>query len=291
MGIVCGLVGGRRDAYFGAAGTQVALVGREKCYSHSIPAAPHARGRHWMHLDSFCDTAYTFAMRTSKLLIPTTREIPAEAEIPSHQLMIRAGFVRKVASGTYTYLPLGLRTLRKISQIVREEMDASGAQEIDMPFVQPMELWDQGTGRRADYGATLGCFTDRHGRENVLSPTAEEVVTSLVAAEINSYRQLPINLYQIKTKYRDEFRPRFGVLRSREFVMKDAYSFDATLEGLQKSYDAMHAAYCRIFDRCGVPYVVVQAQAGEIGGEGSEEFMIPCDAGEPARCAAYQLAQ
>lgn len=194
--------------------------------------------------------------------------------------MIRAGFIRKVASGTYTYLPLGLRTLRKISQIVREEMDASGAQEIDMPFVQPMELWDEGTGRRADYGATLGWFTDRHGRENVLTPTAEEVVTSLVAAEINSYRQLPINLYQIKTKYRDEFRPRFGVLRSREFVMKDAYSFDATLEGLQKSYDAMHAAYCRIFERCGVPYVVVQAQAGEIGGEGSEEFMIPCDAGE-----------
>jgi prolyl-tRNA synthetase len=218
-------------------------------------------------------------MRYSQLLIPTTREVPAEAEIPSHQWMIRAGFIRKLASGTYTYLPLGLRCIQKIAQIIREEMNAAGAQEIDMPFVQPMELWEQ-TGRREDYGQTLGWFTDRHGRENVLAPTAEEIVTHLVASEIRSYKQLPVNLYQIKMKYRDEFRPRFGVLRSREFTMKDAYSFDATLEGLDASYRAMYDAYCNIFERCGVRYVVVEAQSGEIGGSGSQEFMIPCESGE-----------
>lgn len=220
-----------------------------------------------------------WTMKYSQLLIPTTREVPAEAEIPSHRLMIRAGYMRKLASGTYTYLLLGLRSLRKIMQIVREEMDAAGAQEIDMPFVQPMELWEQ-TGRRTDYGETLGWFTDRHGRENVLAPTAEEVVTNLVANEVSSYKQLPVNLYQIKMKYRDEFRPRFGALRSREFIMKDAYSFDATLEGLDATYDKMYAAYCRIFTRCGLRYVVVEAQSGEIGGSGSQEFMIPCDSGE-----------
>ncbi|MBN1942858.1 MAG: proline--tRNA ligase, partial [Phycisphaerae bacterium] len=189
------------------------------------------------------------------------------------------GYMRKLASGTYTYLLLGLRSLRKIMQIVREEMDAAGAQEIDMPFVQPMELWEQ-TGRRTDYGETLGWFTDRHGRQNVLAPTAEEVVTNLVANEVSSYKQLPLNLYQIKMKYRDEYRPRFGALRSREFIMKDAYSFDATPEGLDATYEKMYAAYCRIFTRCGLRYVVVEAQSGEIGGSGSQEFMIPCESGE-----------
>lgn len=218
-------------------------------------------------------------MRYSKMLIPTVKELPAEAEIPSHRLMIRAGFIRKLASGTYTYLPLGLRCLQKIMNIVREEMNAAGAQEIDMPFVQPMELWEQ-TGRRTDYGATLGWFTDRHGRDNALSPTAEEVVTSLVAAEVSSYKQLPLNLYQIKMKYRDEFRPRFGVLRSREFMMKDSYSFSPTTENLDEIYKSMREAYRSMFRRCGLKFVVVQAQSGEIGGSGSEEFMVPCETGE-----------
>jgi len=218
-------------------------------------------------------------MRYSKLLIPTTREVPAEAEIPSHRLMIRAGYIRKVASGTYTYLVLGLRSLRKIMQIVREEMDAAGAQEIMMPVVQPLELWDR-TGRSIDYGETLACFTDRHGRGNALSPTAEEVCTYLASQELNSYKQLPINLYQIGTKVRDEFRPRFGVLRSREFIMKDAYSFHTTPESLDEGYRAMYDAYCRVFQRCGVPYVIVEAESGEMGGSGSHQFTVPCDNGE-----------
>ena len=218
-------------------------------------------------------------MKYSKLLIPTVKEVPAEAEIPSHQLMLRAGYIRKVASGTYTYLVLGARCLRKIIQIVREEIDAAGAQEIIMPVVQPMELWET-TGRKDDYGETLGHFIDRHGRDNALAPTAEEVCTFHASQEIKSYKQLPINLYQINTKYRDEFRPRFGVLRSREFIMKDAYSFDADAAGLDESYQAMYDAYCRILTRCGVPFVIVDAASGEIGGTGSHEFMIPCDAGE-----------
>ncbi|MBI5723005.1 MAG: proline--tRNA ligase [Planctomycetes bacterium] len=218
-------------------------------------------------------------MRYSQTLIPTVKEVPAEAEIPSHQLMIRAGFIRKVASGTYTYLPLGNRSLLKIIAIVREEMNRAGAQEILMPVLQPMELWEA-TGRREDYGETLAWFEDRHGRENVLAPTAEEVVTSLVAAEINSYRQLPVNLYQINTKVRDEFRPRFGVLRSREFIMKDAYSFHANVDDLEKTYRAMYDAYCRIFSRCGLKYVAVEADSGPIGGSASHEFMVPCSAGE-----------
>ena len=218
-------------------------------------------------------------VRYSKLLIPTVKEVPAEAEIPSHRLMIRAGYIRKVASGTYTYLLLGWRSLRKIMQIVREEIDVAGAQEISVPVVQPMDLWQQ-TGRDVDYGQTLGRFVDRHGRANVLAPTAEEVVTSLAAAEIKSYKQLPINLYQIGTKYRDEFRPRFGVLRSREFIMKDAYSFDADEAGLDESYRRMYQAYCRICRRCGLEYVIVEAESGEIGGSASHEFMVPCEAGE-----------
>ncbi|HNX26828.1 MAG TPA: proline--tRNA ligase [Phycisphaerae bacterium] len=218
-------------------------------------------------------------MKYSQLLIPTMKEVPAEAEIPSHQLMLRAGYIRKLASGTYTYLLLGQRSLRKIMEIIRQEMDAAGAQEISMPILQPIELWQQ-TGREADYGPTMCKFKDRHGRINALAPTAEEVVTSLIAGEVSSYKQLPQTLYQINTKFRDEFRPRFGALRSREFVMKDAYSFDATQAGLDESYLKMRAAYQRIFKRCGVNFVIVQAEAGEIGGSGSEEFMIPCSAGE-----------
>ncbi len=218
-------------------------------------------------------------MRYSQLLIPTVKETPAEAEIPSHRLMIRAGFIRKVASGTYTYLPLGWRSLLKIMNIVRQEMDAAGAQEISMPILQPMELW-QRTGRDVVFQDIMCKFTDRHGRENVLAPTAEEVVTALTAAEIKSYKQLPVNLYQINTKFRDEFRPRFGVLRSREFIMKDAYSFDASVEGLDESYRKMFDAYCRIFHRCGLEYVTVEADSGGMGGTDTEEFMIPCAAGE-----------
>jgi prolyl-tRNA synthetase len=218
-------------------------------------------------------------MRYSDLLIPTVKEVPAEAEIASHQLMIRAGFIRKLSSGAYTYLPLGWRVLQKIMAIVRQEMNAAGAQEICMPILQPMELW-QKTGRDKDYGPTMFQFNDRHGRPNALAPTAEEVVTSLVSGEINSYKQLPINLYQINTKFRDEFRPRFGVLRSREFIMKDAYSFHASIASLDETYQKMYDAYCRIFKRCGLKYAPVEAESGPIGGSASHEFMVPCNAGE-----------
>jgi prolyl-tRNA synthetase len=218
-------------------------------------------------------------MRYSQMLIPTVKEVPAEAEITSHKLMIRAGLIRKVAGGTYTYLPLGWRTLKKIIDIVREEMDRAGAQEIIVPCLQPLELWHQ-TGRDVDYGETMFRLKDRHGRWNVLGPTAEEVFTFHAAAELNSYKQLPVNLYQITPKFRDEFRPRFGVLRSREFIMKDAYSFDADAEGLHKSYMAMYNAYCRAFQRCGVEYVIVEAESGEMGGTGSHQFTIPCESGE-----------
>jgi prolyl-tRNA synthetase len=218
-------------------------------------------------------------MRYSQLLVPTVKEVPAEAEITSHQLMIRAGLIRKVASGTYTYLPLGWRTLKKIIEIVREEMDRAGAQEIIVPCLQPLELWHQ-TGRDVDYGETMFRLKDRHDRWNVLGPTAEEVFTFHAAAELNSYKQLPVNLYQITPKFRDEFRPRFGVLRSREFIMKDAYSFDATPESLHTSYMAMYNAYCRVFQRCGLQYVIVEAESGEMGGTGSHQFTIPCESGE-----------
>ncbi|MBM4102717.1 MAG: proline--tRNA ligase [Planctomycetes bacterium] len=218
-------------------------------------------------------------MRYSQTLIPTVKELPADAEILSHQLMIRSGMMRKLASGTYIYLPSGRRMILKIEQIIREEMNRTGAQEITMPVVQPMELW-QRTGRDIDYGETLGKFIDRHGRGNVLSPTAEEGFTYLASCEIQSYKQLPMNLYQINTKYRDEFRPRFGALRSREFIMKDAYSFHATEDCLHKTYMDMYNAYCRVFTRCGLDYVIVQAETGEMGGTGSHQFTIPCDNGE-----------
>jgi prolyl-tRNA synthetase len=218
-------------------------------------------------------------MRYSKALIPTVKEVPSDAEIPSHQLMLRAGLMRKLASGTYTYLPLGWRTLTKIMNIVRQEMNKSWAQEILMPAVQPMELWET-TGRNIDYGPTMAYFTDRHGRKNVLAPTAEEVVTSIAAGEINSYKQLPINLYQISFKFRDEFRPRFGVLRSREFIMKDAYSFHSDEQSLDETYKTMYETYKRIFSRCGLKYVIVEAESGEMGGSGSHQFTVPCESGE-----------
>lgn len=218
-------------------------------------------------------------MRYSKMFIPTVKEVPADAEIPSHQLMIRAGLMRKLASGTYTYLPLGWRCLQKVMNIVREEMNRAGAQETLVPIVQPVELWDK-SGRSVDYGQTLFHLKDRLGRESVLVPTAEEVFTNLAAGEINSYKQLPMNLYQINTKFRDELRPRFGVLRSREFIMKDAYTFDTNAENLHKSYMNMYDAYCRIFKRCGLNYVIVEAESGEIGGSGSHQFTVPCQSGE-----------
>jgi len=213
------------------------------------------------------------------MLIPTVKEAPADAEIPSHKLMLRAGLMRKLSSGTYTYLPLGWRCLLKVIGIVRDEMNRSGAQEILMPSVQPIELWQQ-TGRDVDYGKTMAIFKDRHDHLNVLAPTAEEVVTSVAAGEIKSYKQLPINLYQISFKFRDEFRPRFGVLRSREFIMKDAYSFHATPECLDKEYWNMYETYKRIFKRCGLDYVIVEAESGEMGGSGSHQFTIPCPSGE-----------
>jgi len=213
------------------------------------------------------------------MLIPTVKEVPADAEIPSHRLMIRAGLMRKLASGTYTYLPLGFRCLQKVINIVREEMNKSGGQEILMPSVQPLELWQQ-TGRDVDYGPTMAKFKDRHGRFNVLAPTAEEVVTKIAADEISSYKQLPFNVYQISFKFRDEFRPRFGVLRSREFLMKDAYSFHADTVSLDETYKVMYDTYCRIFKRCGLDYVIVEAESGEMGGSGSHQFTIPCENGE-----------
>ncbi len=218
-------------------------------------------------------------MRYSRMFIPTVKEVPSDAETVGHRLMVRAALIRKVASGTYTYLPLGWRSLLKIIAIVREEINRAGAQEILVPSLQPLELWEK-TGRSIDYGPTIFRFEDRHGRGNVLSPTAEEVFTSLAAGEIKSYKQMPINLYQISPKFRDEFRPRFGPVRSREFIMKDAYSFDANPEGLDKSYKAMYDAYCRIFKRCGLDYVIVEAESGEMGGSGSHQFTIPCESGE-----------
>ena len=218
-------------------------------------------------------------MRYSRMFIPTVKEVPSDAETVGHRLLIRAALIRKVASGTYTYLPLGWRSLLKIIAIVREEMNRAGAQEILVPSLQPLEFWEK-TGRSIDYGPTMFRFEDRHGRGNVLSPTAEEVFTTLAAGEINSYKQMPINLYQISPKFRDEFRPRFGPVRSREFIMKDAYSFDANAESLDKSYKAMYDAYCRVFKRCGLDYVIVEAESGEMGGSGSHQFTIPCESGE-----------
>ncbi len=218
-------------------------------------------------------------MRLSKLFAHTLRDAPAEAEVASHQLLLRAAFIRKLMAGVYTTLPLGLRTMRKIETIVREEMDATGAQEIRMPIVLPAETWRR-TGRYDLYGDTLFKLRDRHDREMVLGPTEEEVVAPLVAGDQPSYRDLPLNLYQIEWKYRDEFRPRFGLLRGREFYMKDAYSFDRDDEGLRESYRIMHAAYERIFERCGLDHVIVEADPGQIGGGVNHEFMARAEVGE-----------
>lgn len=218
-------------------------------------------------------------MRTSNYLLSTLKETPNDAEVVSHQLMLRAGMIRKLASGLYTWLPTGLRVLRKVENIVRQEIDNAGAVETLMPVVQPFELWEE-TGRSEKMGPELLRFTDRHVRPFVLSPTAEEVITSLVRNEVSSYKQLPLNLYQIQTKFRDERRPRFGVMRSREFSMMDAYSFDIDKDGLQKSYDAMHDAYCKAFDRMGLDYRPVLADSGAIGGSGSQEFHVLAESGE-----------
>ncbi len=218
-------------------------------------------------------------MRLSKLFAPTLREDPAEAEIASHRLLLRAGFIRQVASGIYTILPLGLRTMRKIEAVVREEMDAAGAQELRMPIVLPAEPW-RATGRYELYGDVLLRLTDRHGRQLVLGPTHEETVTPLVAGDLPSYRDLPVNLYQVEWKYRDEFRPRFGLLRVREFLMKDAYSFDRDEEGMRRSYQVMYEAYERIFERLRLRFVAVEADPGQIGGGVNHEFMARADVGE-----------
>lgn len=218
-------------------------------------------------------------MRTSNYLLSTLKETPNDAEVISHQLMLRAGMIRKLASGLYTWLPTGLRVLRKVENIVRQEIDNAGAVETLMPVVQPFELWEE-TGRSEKMGPELLRFTDRHTRPFVLSPTAEEVITSLVRNEVNSYKQLPLNLYQIQTKFRDERRPRFGVMRAREFSMMDAYSFDIDKAGLEKSYQAMHDAYCKAFDRMGLEYRPVLADSGAIGGSGSQEFHVLAESGE-----------
>ncbi|MBA6391497.1 proline--tRNA ligase [Colwellia sp. BRX10-3] len=218
-------------------------------------------------------------MRTSQYLLSTLKETPASAEVISHQLMLRAGLVRNVASGLYTWLPTGLKVLRKVENIVREEMERAGALEVLMPMVQPADLWEE-SGRWEDYGPELLRLKDRHDRAFVLGPTHEEVITKLVANEINSYKQLPLNLFQIQTKFRDEIRPRFGVMRGREFLMKDAYSFHLGEECLKKTYQAMFDAYCRIFDRLGLDYRPVIADTGSIGGEASHEFHVLADSGE-----------
>ena len=218
-------------------------------------------------------------MRTSQYIIATLKETPSDAEVISHQLMLRAGMIRKLASGLYTWLPTGLKVVRKIEQIVREEMNKAGAIEMLMPVVQPADLWEE-SGRWQEYGPELLRIKDRHARDFALGPTHEEVITEFVRKEINSYKQLPLNLYQIQTKFRDEVRPRFGVMRSREFMMKDAYSFHLSQESLQQTYDKMYQAYCNIFERLGLDYRPVIADTGSIGGDASHEFHVLADSGE-----------
>src|SRR5919108_4952001 len=218
-------------------------------------------------------------MRMSKLFARTLREAPAEAEVASHRLLLRGAYIRKLMAGVYTWLPLGFRMLRKVEAIIREEMDATGAQEIRMPIVLPAEPWKV-TGRWQNYGEVMFKLKDRHGRELGLGPTQEEVVTPLEAGEFSSYRDLPVNLYQVEWKYRDEFRPRFGLLRVREFLMKDAYSFDRDEDGMRVSYEVMVEAYRRVFDRCGLDYRVVEADPGQIGGDVNHEFIALSTVGE-----------
>ncbi|WP_371371222.1 proline--tRNA ligase [Sporomusa aerivorans] len=220
-------------------------------------------------------------MRVSQLFAPTLRETPAEAEVISHQLMLRAGFIRKAAGGIYSYLPLAWRVLKKIETIVREEMDAKGGQELSMPIIQPAEMWQE-TGRWSVYGDEMFRLKDRHNRNFCLGPTHEEMITTIVRGDVRSYRQLPLMLYQIQNKYRDEIRPRFGLMRGREFIMKDLYSFDRDEAGLDESYNKMYDAYTRIFTRCGLTFRAVEADSGAIGGSGSHEFMVIADSGEAA---------
>lgn len=230
-------------------------------------------------------------MLFSRMLIPTLKENPAEAEAVSHRLLFRAGMIRKLASGIYNYLPVGLRVLRKVENIVREEMNRAGAQEVLLPAVQPAELWQE-TGRWQVYGKELLRFKDRHGRDCCFGPTHEEVITDLVRREVHSYRQLPLNLYQIQVKFRDEIRPRFGLIRGREFLMKDGYSFDVDEAGAEACYAEMYAAYTRIFRRCGLKFKVVEADSGPIGGSFSHEFMVLADTGEDllASCTVCDYA-
>ncbi len=218
-------------------------------------------------------------MRWTQFLIPTLKEIPQEAQIKSHRLMLRAGLIRKLASGTYSYLPLGFRALKKATEIVRDEMDRAGAQELLLPAIHPTDLWKE-SGRYEILGEDMIHFKDRHGKDNVLGPTHEEVITDLVRREIRSYKQLPLILYQIQTKFRDEMRPRSGVIRSREFIMKDAYSFHASNQSLDETYLSMQEAYKAIFTRCGLGFHIVQADPGAMGGSGSQEFVLFSDAGE-----------
>ena len=220
-------------------------------------------------------------MRPSQYLISTLKETPSDATVISHQLMLRAGMIRKIASGLYTWLPMGLRVLRKVEAVVREEMDKAGALEVLMPAIQPAELWQE-SGRWEQYGPELLRLKDRHDRDFCVGPTHEEVITDLVRNEISSYKQLPINMYQIQTKFRDEIRPRFGLMRGREFLMKDAYSFHLGQESLQQTYDAMYQAYCNIFSRLGLDFRPVVADNGSIGGEGSHEFHVLAESGEDA---------
>ena len=218
-------------------------------------------------------------MRVSKLLLATLKESPSDAEVISHKLMLRAGLVRKLASGLYTWLPMGLRVLRKVENIIREELNNTGAQEVLMPATQPSELWKE-SGRWEQYGPELLRMKDRHGREFCFGPTHEEVITDMARNELRSYKQLPANFYQIQTKFRDEIRPRFGIMRSREFLMKDAYSFHIDEASLNETYEEMHATYCKIFDRIGLDYRPVQADTGSIGGSTSHEFHVLADSGE-----------
>lgn len=227
-------------------------------------------------------------MRWSQTFIPTLKEVPSDAEIPSHQLMLRAGLIRQLMAGAYTYLPLGYRSVRKVEAIVREEMDAAGGAEIFMPALQPIDLFER-TGRKDAFGDVLINFNIKRGDRQLhmaLGPTHEEVVTDLMSKHLNSYKQLPLTVYQIQTKFRNEERPRFGVLRTSEFLMKDAYSFGSSLEQLDDAYDAMFKAYCRIFARCGLEYIPVEAESGAIGGDASHEFMVPAQHGEDSivRC-------
>src|SRR3954454_21344915 len=218
-------------------------------------------------------------MRWSQTLIPTLKETPAEAEITSHKLLLRAGLVRKLSGGLYTFMPLGVRALRKVEKIVREEMNRAGALELLMPALQPPEIWEK-SGRYVTASEVLLKARDRAKKEWILGPTHEEVITTLVAGEISSYRQMPKNFYQIQTKFRDEIRPRFGLMRAKEFIMKDAYSFDATDEASQASYRKMYDAYARIFQRCGLKTLAVEADTGVMGGKFSHEFMVPAETGE-----------